>query len=121
MKPQHEEFRESPAMLEELTEQFKSYASTLYELYLLKTVQKVSSGATTVLAIGIVILLAVFLLAFASIGTALWLNELLDHSSCGFFIVAGGYALLLIAMYTVRKKRIRRAIQGIIIDEMLND
>lgn len=121
MKPQNEEFGESPALLEELTHQFKSYANTLYELYLLKTVQKVSSGATTVLAIAIVILLAIFLLAFASTGTALWLNELLGNSFGGFFIVSGFYALLVIAIYVMRKKHIRTKIQDIIVNEMLND
>lgn len=121
MNPQKEEFNESPALLEELTHQFKSYVNTLYELYLLKAVQKTSSGATTVLAIAIVILLVIFLLAFASVGTALWLNDLLDHSFCGFFIVSGFYALLVVLIYALRKKRIRRTIQGIIIDEMLND
>jgi hypothetical protein len=121
MKPQNEEFEESPALLEELTHQFKSYLNTLYELYLLKTVQKVSSGATTILVIAIVMLSAIFLLVFASVGTALWLNEMLSNPFGGFFIVSGFYALLAAVIYASRKKRIRRTIQDIIISEMLND
>ncbi len=121
MKPKNEEFEESPALLEELALQFKSYVNTLYELYLLKAVQKISSGATTVLVIAILSLCAILLLVFASVGAALWLNETIGNAFCGFFIVSGFYALLLIVMYAFRKKRMRKTIQDIIICEMLND
>ncbi len=121
MKTQNEEFGESPALLEEFTHQFKSYANTLYELFLLKAVQKISSGATTVLVIAAVIFLTVLLLVFASIGAALWLNQLLGNPFCGFFIVSGFYALLVLLIYAFRKRVIRRSIQDIIVNEMLND
>ena len=121
MKAKNEEFGESPALLEELILQFKSYVNTLYELYLLKAVQKISSGATTVLVIAILAFFAILLLVFASIGTALWLNTVIGDPYSGFFIIAGFYALLLIVVYAFRKRRIRKTIQDIIICEMLND
>ncbi|MES2559381.1 MAG: hypothetical protein V4590_06550 [Bacteroidota bacterium] len=121
MKPQNEEFEEAPALLEEFEYRFKAYVKTLYELYLLKAVKKVSSGATTVLVIAIVILFASLLIVFASVGAALWLNHLLDNSFYGFFIVSGFYALLVAIIYALRKNRIRKTIQDIIICEMLGD
>ncbi len=121
MKTQNEYSEEPAELFEEFTHQFKSYVNTLYELYLFKTVQKISSGVSTILVLVIVTVLTLFLLAFASIGTALWLNELLENSFYGFFIVAGFYALLVLVIYALRKKGIRRSIQNTIVSELLND
>jgi heme A synthase len=117
----HKTKEEEPGLLDEFTHHFKSYASTLYELYMLKTVQKITSGTSSVLVLAIVVLFAIFLIGFAGIGTALWLNQVLGHPYCGFFIVAGVYALICVLIYVNRKKGIRRSIQDLMIEQMLND
>lgn len=108
-------------MLDGFKHQFKSYMSTCYELYALKALQKVSIAAASILIVAMLALFVILLLVFVGIGLAIWLNETMAHTFCGFFIVAGFYALLAVLVYAFRKKWIRRTIQDGIICEMLKE
>jgi hypothetical protein len=121
MEPQAKKEGEIPLMWDELTDQFKLYANTMYELYLLKTVQKISSGSSRILVIATIAFFAILLIVFVSIGTALWLNQLLGNSYCGFFIVSGFYALVAIVLYALRNAGFKKSIQNVIICEILKD
>lgn len=120
MEPKQEnvEFSE---MLDGLKHQFTSYMNTCYEMYSLKAVRKISTGATTILIVGIVSLFIILMLVFASVATAICLNETMASTYAGFLIVSGFYAILALLAYVLRKRWMRKTIQDGIICEMLKD
>lgn len=121
MEPQQENKNEFSEMLDGLKHQFTSYMNTCYEMYSLKAVRKISTGATSILIVAMIVLFTILLLVFVGIGLAIWLNERVANAYGGFLIVAGLYAILALLVYVFRKRWIRKTIQDGIIYEMLKD
>ena len=105
--------------IESLITKAGDLAETKAELVKLKTVNKVSEAAASVLStIAIVVLLALALI-IVSLGLAYWIGYLLDNIYYGFFIVGGFYILLGVILHVFRKRLIKKPIANIIIDRLI--
>jgi len=74
-----------------------------------------SSMAISLSIIGTLsVIMAVFILLFAGLGTAWWLGEYLNNIKAGFFIVGGFYTLLFVLLLLTSQKiwipRIRNSV-----------
>src|SRR5688572_22701314 len=74
------------------------------DLITIKVVEHTSLGAS-VSAVGLVALvLAMFVLLFAGLGSAWWLGESLANMKAGFFIVGGVYTLVFALLLMTSRK-----------------
>lgn len=90
-------------LIKMLFEKFEQYGKTSIELYKLKTIDKVTDVfASLVSRIVISIIITLFLIFF-SIGTAVFLGDILGKIYYGFFAVTGFYALVAIVLLLTRK------------------
>lgn len=102
----------------QLKEHVSDYAKTTIELAKVKATKGVSNAAAGT-AIGIAaFFLAIFFLIFLFTGIAWWLGGLLNSPAGGFFCVAGLFLLLLILLFTLRKKLIVPLIRNAIISKV---
>jgi hypothetical protein len=120
MKPGMQE-TSPPSKLEELTDDFKMYVSTIYELNKLRLVDKLSSAAANLTVYILGTILAVFTILFISVGVALWLNTYLNSSFSGFFIVAGIYLLLTLIVVLGRNNGVKKSVSDSIIKHALEN
>jgi hypothetical protein len=119
MEPGNQE--SSPqSKLEELTENFKAYITTIYELNKLKLIDKLSSAAANITVYILATILAVFTIMFTSAGIALWLNEYLNSSFSGFFIVSGVYLIITLGVLLGNNNGVKKAVSGTIIKNALD-
>jgi hypothetical protein len=120
MKPENTE-PSSQSKLEDLTDDFKAYITTIYELNKLRLIDKVSAAASNITVYVTGAVLGIFTILFASAGVALWLNECLNSTFSGFFIVAGFYLLVTLCMLLGKTNGIKRSISGAIIKGALDN
>lgn len=120
MKPENQDFNPQ-SKLEQLTDDFKAYITTIYELNKLRLIDKVSTASANITVYIIATLLTVFTLLFASIGIALWLNTCLNSSFSGFFVVAGFYLLVTLIIVLGKNHGVKKAISGAIIKNALDN
>ena len=94
--------------LEESGAKAQEYIKNTSEYYKLRTFKTVTKGAISLvnfLVLGIFLLLV---LLFVSIGIALWLNNVLENSYAGYFIVAGFYIVIMLLLVIFGKKPIEK-------------
>lgn len=105
--------------IETLFERVVAYGNTSITLLKLQTLDKSSDVVSTLVPrLCILIVTAMFILIL-SIGTALWLSDLLGKSYEGFFIVAGFYLIVALVLFSVRKW-IKKRIGNLVVTEALN-
>lgn len=104
------------------TQQLKDHVGEYVSTYIQITKAKATQAASTTAsgaAIGIAaFFFGLFFLFFLFCGIALWLGALLDNRQAGFFIVAGFFLLLVVAIFALRKKVITPLIQNAIISKV---
>ncbi len=96
--------------LEDSGDKAQEYVKNTVEYYKLRTFKTVTKGAISLvnfLILGIILLLV---LLFVSIGVALLLNNALDTSYAGYFIVAGFYIILMVLLVVFGKKPLERSL-----------
>ena len=105
--------------IESLWDRAKDYIETRAELLKLKAIDK-ASGIISALAarIFLVVTFVIFLGLF-NIGLAIWIGQLVGEIYCGFFIVAGFYALLGLILFLCRNSLIKGPISNSIINKLL--
>lgn len=121
MQPQTAEELHPQTKIETLSDDVKTYVTTLFELYKLKLTDKVSSAGGTIASYLILVLSALLVLILVSIGAALWINESLGSSFAGFFIVAGAYVLVGLLIIATRGDVVKKPVNNAIIKGILND
>ena len=104
---------ETKTRVEEIKEETKDlfgnatdYLETYYQLLTVTIAQKfinIASGAVNVV---ILAMLGLFTFGMISFGLGWWLGNLIDSRPGGFFLVAGLYILLMVAIIFMRKKLI---------------
>jgi uncharacterized membrane protein YqjE len=104
--------------LEGLTDHVKEYVNTRVELTKLRIAEKTSLIIGDLIAIGIVVLLFLFVLMFGSIAGAWALSDWIGKPYSGFLIVAGIYLLLGIIVWIARGKFIRFPVMNAIIKKL---
>ena len=90
--------------LENLSENLSGYVEARVELLKLEIREEVAKAMTRVMVLGIMILMAVLCIVFASLGLALYLNGFFEGAHIGFFIVGGIYLILLVLFMSIRKE-----------------
>jgi len=106
-------------LVEELFERAEAYARTNFELYKLKTVNKLSVVVASLISRLAVILIFSFFFLMVNVGLAIWLGETMGHVYYGFFVVAGLYAILAIVLFALRNPIIKNPIINSIISQVL--
>jgi hypothetical protein len=110
----------SKELIETLIEKGEEYGKTTLELVKLKTIDKSSDVISNLVSWLIVILFAVMFFTLLNIAIALWLGEIMDNSSYGFFAVAGFYALLTLVFLIFRKQLVKKPVNNSIVKQLLD-
>lgn len=90
--------------IEGLTHHLKDLADTYYKLSLLKVTQKATNITAGILAGITTLFLFVITVFFLGMGLAWWLGNLLNSMPAGFFIVAGIFIIIMVAIILLRRK-----------------
>lgn len=101
-------FEKISANLERLNKNVKALGESSAEYYKLDMFAKVMKGATTTVSMVVIGFLSLFFLLFISLAASVWLSNVIDIPSSGFFIVAGFYFLLILFMLLFGRKMIRK-------------
>lgn len=120
MKPESQSI-EQPTKLEELIDHVKDIADTKSKLLLLKATDKASSITGMAVSYMVFAFLVALIFVLLSIGAAIWIGTELNNSFSGFFIVAGGYAVIFLILFLGREAIIKKPVANKIISEILND
>jgi hypothetical protein len=107
-------------IIEPLIERAEEYGKTTLELIKLKTLDKVANTMGVFVAKLLVALILFMFFAFANIGVALLLGNILGKTYYGFFAVATFYVIVLGIVYFFMNSWIKKTVANSIISQMLN-
>ncbi len=102
-----------------LLESAEAYGKTSFELLKLKSLEKTTDLASTLIVRLLLGFVASFFMIALNIGAALWLGELLGKNYYGFLIVAIFYGLLALVIYFAHAP-IKMRINNSLIKELVN-
>ncbi|MBK9389275.1 MAG: hypothetical protein IPN68_03450 [Bacteroidetes bacterium] len=105
--------------IEPLLEKAEDYGQISFELLKLKTLDKISSLASSIVVDVTVVLIVSMFIIVGTIGASLWLGEILGKSWYGFFTVSGIYGITGIIFYFILKKWLKKVIGNLIIRNVL--
>jgi len=105
--------------IESLLERVADYSKTSYELAKLKTLDKTSDVASSLIPHSIVFVLFASFMLFANFGLAFWLGEMLGNTYYGLFVVAGFYVISGLVLHFFFHKKIKNLVWNYIIKQML--
>ena len=106
-------------VFEPLLERAEQFSKTKFQLLKLKSVDKTADVSSTAVSYLLLVVVLIFFVIALNIAIALWIGDLLGKSYYGFFTVSAFYALLGIVLYIIHSK-IKRHLQNLIIDQLLN-
>ena len=109
-----------PTNVEELFQKLREYAEVQLDLFKLKGINKVSGFMSSVITIGILIILFSGVLICITIGAALLIGAWLGKVYYGFFIVGGIYLIIGLVIYSMRDKLIKTKVSNKLIKELLD-
>jgi hypothetical protein len=104
---------------ENLIEKIKIYIRLKSRLAVLSTVEKVAEFYAAAVSNILLTLCFLMMLIFASLGTAFWLNEVLNSTWLGFFWMAGVYLLFFIIVIFIKSKWIEEPLMDRLVRKML--
>jgi hypothetical protein len=104
--------------LDSLLDSAEEYGKTSIELLKLKTLDKTSDVASTIISRAIAIFILFMFFLIITIGIAIWLGEIIGKYSYGFFIVAAFYGLTGIILFFFMHKKIKTLINNSIIKQI---
>ncbi|MES2688893.1 MAG: phage holin family protein [Bacteroidota bacterium] len=107
--------------MEQLTDDVKSYVTTLFELSKLKLVDKISAAGASITAYVALALLGLLVLILFSIGAATLINAELNSAFLGYFIVAGAYLLIGLLIVLTQNNAIKKPVSSAIIKSILSE
>ena len=106
---------------EKLSENFKAYVNTRYDLITLKVTQKIAEIGSQGLSILIIVLFLSMFLLFFNIAAAFFISSLLKVNYAGFFIVAAFYLFISVLLLIFRKKWMLVPLRNLITKALLKD
>jgi hypothetical protein len=106
-------------LLESLLDKTAEYSITSFDLYKLKTLDKVSDALSSFAPNSAVFILGSVFLLFTSLGLAFYLGQILDGIFYGFFLVAAFYGLLAVIIKFFLHNSLKKSIRNYIIKEAL--
>ena len=110
---------ENASPISKLIQRAEDYAKTTLTLYKLTMVQKSANIISGIVSKLLLLLVIAFFLLMLSLGTSLWIGEMLGKSYYGFFIVTGFYLLLFVVLYLFRAQFIITPTRNAVVVEML--
>ncbi len=110
---------QKPDQQENLIEKIKIYIGLKSRLAVLSTVEKVAEFYAAAISNIVLVLCLLMMLIFASLGTAFWLNEVLNSNWLGFFWIAGVYLLFFIIVIFIKSKWIEEPLMDRLVRKML--
>ena len=90
----------------DLVDHVTDFLETYYQYIAINVAQKSVNLASGAVNFVIVIFLCLLVVSFAGFGLAWWLGTVIDNRPGGFFLVAGFYLIIMIALIVMRKKLI---------------
>ena len=108
------------SFFEPLIEKAEAYGITSYQLFQLKTSEKVVGALSTVISRGTAMLILLTFVVFISIAISLWLGDLLGKTYYGFFCVAGFYAVIFCGLYFFLHNWTKKMVGNFIVKQMFN-
>lgn len=105
--------------VESLLERVADYSKTSYELAKLKTLDKTSDVASSLVPHSIVFVLFASFMLFANFGLAFWLGEILHNTYYGLFVVAGFYVITGVVIHFFFHKKIKNLVWNYLVKQML--
>lgn len=110
---------ENAKLMESILERSAEYAKTTFELAKLKALDKTTDVVSSLFPNSIVFALIVIFIFFLNIGLALWFGDILGKIFYGFFVVAGFYGLLGIALHLLMHKWLKKVAGNFFIKQVL--
>ncbi|PBQ30523.1 hypothetical protein CNR22_01645 [Sphingobacteriaceae bacterium] len=107
--------------LNEFVSQLKGYSSTELELLKLRSVEKIASAESYLLAVLLPYSIFMIALVFLSIAAALYLSHLLGTTSWGFALVGAFYLLIAVVFFLFKNRLAGGAVQNKIISILTAD
>jgi hypothetical protein len=96
----------------------EDYARTTLELLKLKTIDRLSEAASSIISRIVAIVFFFMFFLTGSIGLCLWLSEIIGNAWAGFMMVAGFYGVVAVIFYFILHKWFKRRIGNIIIRQI---
>ena len=96
--------------LNEVKDEFEEYINARLDLAKLHTAENLSRFFSSMLLKMGLFYLFFFVLLFASLAVAFWLNHIFEGKGIGFLIVAGFYLIVALIFYAFRKALIQKPI-----------
>jgi hypothetical protein len=103
-----------------LIETVQVYGQTSFELFKLRALDKTAELTSVVFSRVLAYSMLLISVIAASIGTSLWLGQLLGKLYYGFFCTAGIYMVVFFIIYYLLHNRIRRRAGDVIVSKMCN-
>jgi hypothetical protein len=104
------------------TEKIVEVAGNMIETYksliTVNVVERASLGASWSIVGILILVLTVFVLLFAGLGSAWWLGEKMDNMKAGFFIVGGAYLVLFAVVALTAKTMIVPPLRNLFIKKV---
>jgi hypothetical protein len=114
--------KEQKKLIEETTDNIKSYFNTYYELRILQLAEKCSNAGAEIMSYSYIFLMIMLSVLFLSLALAYYFSfSLIGDGYTGFIIVGGAYILLGIILYVFRKKIFDRPIRNKIIHALFKE
>jgi hypothetical protein len=101
---------DSNSIIEPLIERIESFGQTSFELIKLKTIGKTTDLVSNLTSRLIAVFFLMICFIIASIGLALFIGNLLENMSYGFFIVAALYGIIGFVVYFMLHQKIKNVI-----------
>lgn len=105
---------------EALFEKAIDYSKTSIDLAKLKAVKETTDLVSTWMPHSIVLVFVFTGIFLFNIGMALWIGEAIENIYYGFFIVAGSYGIIALALHFIFHKWIKKNIRQCLIKKLLN-
>jgi hypothetical protein len=88
----------------DLTEHITDFLETYYQLLTINVAQKSINLASSLVHAVILAFLGLLIMSFIGLGLAWWLGNIINSRAGGFFITAGVFLLVMIALIVMRRK-----------------
>jgi len=107
--------------LQENKEIIRDYVDTRAELFKLQAVRMAARTVSMLAVVGIVAMLALFVVLFLGMSLSFWLSAVLNNQVAGFAITGGLFVLLLAIVILLRKPLFLNPLVKAIIRETLSE
>lgn len=111
---------DNPNAVEQLVQKAFDYGKTGFDLARLRSVEKVSDVASSLIPHSVALILLTIFIFFLSLGLAFWLGDILGKTYLGLLIVAGFYGLCGFVVHFFLHRWFKRTVGDYFVKMLLN-